>query len=146
MLGDFHIAEPKALIGFAGRRVIEQTVRETLPEGFQTAEFLLDHGIADMVCERKALRNTIIRITNLIMQPCPGGAIENLDDRLDIPDQNNAADAPNQLTPKVSEDIIDQPIPDMVGPDDQAQSEVEQEATLIPDDPKPHKKKNATEN
>ena len=59
MLGDIHIAEPKALIGFAGPRVIEQTVREKLPEGFQRSEFLLEHGAIDMVVDRRDLRDRI---------------------------------------------------------------------------------------
>ena len=59
MLGDVHIAEPKALIGFAGPRVIEQTVREKLPEGFQRSEFLLDHGAIDMIVDRRDLRDQI---------------------------------------------------------------------------------------
>ena len=59
MLGDLIIAEPRALIGFAGPRVIEQTVRETLPEGFQQSEFLLEHGAVDMVVARNELRETI---------------------------------------------------------------------------------------
>ena len=63
MLGDINIAEPKALIGFAGPRVIEQTVRETLPEGFQRSEFLLDHGAIDMIIDR---RNMKLEITNII--------------------------------------------------------------------------------
>lgn len=61
-LGDIIIAEPNALIGFAGPRVIEQTVRQTLPEGFQRSEFLLEHGHIDMIIERKALRTTIAEI------------------------------------------------------------------------------------
>ncbi len=61
-LGDIIIAEPNALIGFAGPRVIEQTVRQTLPEGFQRSEFLLEHGHIDMIVERKALRNTVAEI------------------------------------------------------------------------------------
>ena len=61
-LGDIIIAEPKALIGFAGPRVIEQTVRQTLPEGFQRSEFLLEHGHIDMIVERKDLRHTIAEI------------------------------------------------------------------------------------
>jgi len=64
MLGDVHIAEPKALIGFAGPRVIEQTVREKLPEGFQRSEFLLEHGAIDMVVDRRDLRD---RIASLIL-------------------------------------------------------------------------------
>lgn len=59
MLGDVNIAEPKALIGFAGPRVIEQTVRETLPEGFQRSEFLLEHGAIDMIVDRREMRNKI---------------------------------------------------------------------------------------
>jgi acetyl-CoA carboxylase carboxyl transferase subunit beta len=59
MLGDVNIAEPKALIGFAGPRVIEQTVRQTLPEGFQRSEFLLDHGAIDMIVDRRQLREQI---------------------------------------------------------------------------------------
>ncbi len=59
MLGDINIAEPNALIGFAGPRVIEQTVRETLPEGFQRSEFLLEHGALDMIVDRREMRSTI---------------------------------------------------------------------------------------
>lgn len=59
MLGDINIAEPKAMIGFAGRRVIEQTVRQTLPESFQTSEFLLEHGALDMIVRREHMRETI---------------------------------------------------------------------------------------
>ena len=59
MLGDVHIAEPGALIGFAGQRVIESTIREKLPEGFQRAEYLLDHGMVDMVVHRKELKKTL---------------------------------------------------------------------------------------
>ena len=62
MLGDVQIAEPGALIGFAGQRVIEQTIREKLPEGFQRAEYLLDHGMLDMVVPRKDLRETLGRL------------------------------------------------------------------------------------
>jgi acetyl-CoA carboxylase carboxyl transferase subunit beta len=66
MLGDVHIAEPGALIGFAGQRVIEQTIREKLPEGFQRAEYLKDHGMIDMVVERKDMRRTISRLVRLM--------------------------------------------------------------------------------
>jgi len=59
MLGDIIIAEPGARIGFAGRRVIEQTVREKLPEGFQSSEFLVDHGAIDMICDRREMRDTL---------------------------------------------------------------------------------------
>lgn len=62
MLGDVNIAEPKALIGFAGPRVIEQTIRQQLPEGFQRSEFLVEHGMLDMVVERRALKDVITRV------------------------------------------------------------------------------------
>ena len=67
MLGDIQIAEPKALIGFAGQRVIEQTIREKLPEGFQRAEYLLDHGMLDMVVHRAELPATLARVLGLLM-------------------------------------------------------------------------------
>lgn len=67
-MGDVVMAEPKALIGFAGPRVIEQTVREQLPEGFQRAEFLLDKGAIDMVVSRKDMKNEIVRIVTLLMR------------------------------------------------------------------------------
>ena len=66
MLGDIHIAEPRALIGFAGPRVIQQTVRETLPEGFQRSEFLLEHGAIDMVVGRLEIRDTIAALVRLL--------------------------------------------------------------------------------
>lgn len=66
MLGDIHIAEPKALIGFAGPRVIEQTVRQTLPEGFQRSEFLLEHGAVDMVVDRRELRDRIANLCTIL--------------------------------------------------------------------------------
>jgi acetyl-CoA carboxylase carboxyl transferase subunit beta len=72
MLGDVHIAEPGALIGFAGPRVIEQTIREQLPNGFQRAEYLLAHGMVDMVVHRHGLRGTLARLCRLIMHPQPG--------------------------------------------------------------------------
>ena len=67
ILGDVHIAEPKAMIGFAGKRVIEQTVRETLEEPFQRAEYLLDHGVVDQIVHRHALRDTVSRIVSKLM-------------------------------------------------------------------------------
>lgn len=67
MLGDIHIAEPGALIGFAGPRVIEQTVRETLPEGFQRSEFLLSHGAIDMIVDRRQMREKISSLCTMLM-------------------------------------------------------------------------------
>ena len=69
MVGDIHISEPGATIGFAGRRVIEETVRETLPPDFQTAEYLLEHGMVDMVVSRENLNTKIGTILNLLMNP-----------------------------------------------------------------------------
>jgi acetyl-CoA carboxylase carboxyl transferase subunit beta len=72
MLGDIHIAEPNALIGFAGPRVIEQTVREQLPEGFQRSEFLLEHGAIDMIVDRRELRDKVSSICAMLSaQPSP---------------------------------------------------------------------------
>ena len=62
MLGDVNIAEPKALIGFAGPRVIEQTIRQKLPEGFQRSEFLLEHGMLDIVVDRRELKDLVVRM------------------------------------------------------------------------------------
>ena len=67
MIGDIHIAERGAMIGFAGKRVIEQTIREKLPEGFQTAEYLKEHGMVDIVVERKNLKETVDRVLRLLM-------------------------------------------------------------------------------
>ena len=72
MLGDLNLAEPRALIGFAGPRVIEQTVRETLPQGFQRSEFLLDHGAVDMIVDRREMRETLGSLLAMLMrQPAP---------------------------------------------------------------------------
>lgn len=84
MLGDINIAEPGALIGFAGPRVIEQTVRETLPEGFQRSEFLLEHGALDQICDRRELRDRIADLVAMLMrraqletqEPAGNGATE----------------------------------------------------------------------
>jgi len=86
MLGDIHIAEPKALIGFAGARVIEQTVREKLPEGFQRAEYLHEHGIVDMVVPRTELRSTLAHLISLLREP----------DRMDPEPEAAAPAAPPQ--------------------------------------------------
>ncbi len=75
MLGDVHIAEPGAVIGFAGARVIEQTIRERLPEGFQRAEYLEAHGMIDMVVRRQDMRATLARLCALLMQRPPDTAV-----------------------------------------------------------------------
>lgn len=74
MLGDVIIAEPKALIGFAGPRVIEQTIRQKLPKGFQRSEFLLDHGMVDMVVDRRELNGAIVRMLDFMMADAAASA------------------------------------------------------------------------
>ena len=71
MLGDVQLAEPGALIGFAGQRVIEQTIREKLPEGFQRAEYLLEHGMIDMIVHRHQMKETLGRLLRLLMKQPP---------------------------------------------------------------------------
>ena len=75
MLADIAIAEPNSVIGFAGARVIEETIRETLPEGFQRAEYLLDHGMVDMVVRRKELKATLARVLGLLLKPEPSAEV-----------------------------------------------------------------------
>jgi acetyl-CoA carboxylase carboxyl transferase subunit beta len=69
MLGDVNIAEPKALIGFAGPRVIEQTIRQKLPDGFQRSEFLLEHGMLDMIVDRREMKDTLVRVLRFGVRP-----------------------------------------------------------------------------
>jgi len=78
MLGDIHIAERGAQIGFAGARVIEDTIRETLPEGFQRAEYLMEHGMVDMVVHRKDLRPTLVKLLDLLRRPMPSAEVVTL--------------------------------------------------------------------
>ncbi|MDP5347116.1 MAG: acetyl-CoA carboxylase carboxyl transferase subunit beta, partial [Paracoccaceae bacterium] len=91
MLGDVQIAEPGALICFAGPRVIEQTIREKLPEGFQRAEYLLDHGMLDRVTPRTKLREELITITRMLIGQPP--AVWG-----DLPAPDAAATAPASAT------------------------------------------------
>jgi acetyl-CoA carboxylase carboxyl transferase subunit beta len=94
MLGDVHISEPNALICFAGPRVIEQTIREKLPEGFQRAEYLLDHGMLDRVTKRTELREELITITRMLMNQPPA-----IKGDLPAPEPEEAAvDAPAENT------------------------------------------------
>ncbi|MEQ9639944.1 MAG: acetyl-CoA carboxylase, carboxyltransferase subunit beta [Alphaproteobacteria bacterium] len=87
MLGDINVAEPNALIGFAGRRVIEGTIREQLPEGFQRAEYLLEHGMLDMVVHRHRLRATLSRVLHMLCRPGPEAEVVKLaQEDLEIPE------------------------------------------------------------
>jgi acetyl-CoA carboxylase carboxyl transferase subunit beta len=79
MLGDVNIAEPKALIGFAGPRVIEQTVREKLPEGFQRSEFLVEHGAIDMIVDRREMRERVASLLAILMRAPGATAVEQLE-------------------------------------------------------------------
>lgn len=78
MLGDLNVAEPRALIGFAGPRVIQQTVRETLPEGFQRSEFLLEHGVIDMIVDRRDMRERLSQVLHMLMKQ-PARPVEHAD-------------------------------------------------------------------
>jgi len=89
MLGDIHIAEPGAMIGFAGKRVIQETIREELPDDFQTAEYLLEHGMVDMVCARKDQPEMLSRIIDMLMnkksKPTKGvkkSGLKGIDDKI----------------------------------------------------------------
>lgn len=110
MLGDVAIAEPGALIGFAGARVIEQTIRETLPEGFQRAEYLLEHGMIDMVVPRSELKATVSRIVTLLRNPKPAGEL------VPLPTESSASkteepkpDEPSADTATAEESTPEQP-------------------------------------
>jgi acetyl-CoA carboxylase carboxyl transferase subunit beta len=96
MLGDIAIAEPGAVIGFAGARVIEQTIRETLPDGFQRSEYLFDHGMVDMVVARAELRDTLIRLLSLLRNKPPAAS---------------AAETPPGPTPEPGGGVPDDPGP-----------------------------------
>ena len=119
MLGDLNIAEPNALIGFAGPRVIEQTVRETLPEGFQRSEFLLEHGTVDMIVHRHDMRARV------------GGVLRKLTHNIALPTEGDVSDdAP------IDEPLVDEaPIADAVDAADVDTSETHEASTVKSDDP-----------
>ena len=104
MLGDIQIAEPNALIGFAGPRVIEQTIREQLPEGFQRAEYLLDHGMLDRVTHRSKIKEELTSLCRMLMgmePPVVGDlpAPAPIDDQLPPPKPEPAAAAGDEVAP-----------------------------------------------
>jgi len=101
MLGDMIIAEPEALIGFAGARVIEQTIGEKLPEGFQTAEYLLDHGMVDIIAHRNQLRPTLVRLLRQLL------AMPSLESDDLLVDRQVAAGGPVLAKAEVAEEAID---------------------------------------
>ena len=109
MLGDIAISEPGAVIGFAGARVIEQTIREKLPEGFQRAEYLLDHGMVDMVVRRHELRKTLVRVIGLLRNPGPSADVV----RIPGGAEEIAAQAVAAERAKVKESAKEAPVIDM---------------------------------
>jgi acetyl-CoA carboxylase carboxyl transferase subunit beta len=122
MLGDIAIAEPGAQIGFAGQRVIEQTIREKLPEGFQKAEYLLEHGMIDMVVHRFELRPTVARIVRLLLQP-------KLEPCAELPAERRRKapeEAPLALLEVAEDDAAPQPAPVVDGGGNDAGDELRQ--------------------
>jgi acetyl-CoA carboxylase carboxyl transferase subunit beta len=97
MLGDINIAEPRALIGFAGPRVIEQTIKQKLPKDFQRAEFLLEHGMLDAVVDRREMREFIIKALNFMVNP----AVQHQPVRPQLPPNNNGSGTLPELQPEV---------------------------------------------
>jgi len=105
MLGDLIIAEPKATIGFAGRRVIEQTLREKLPENFQSSEYLLQHGFVDAIVPRTQLKKTLVQLINLHQPqslPAPGNSAE-MTTSLRVPEDRDEAHVPITDNHKIAE-------------------------------------------
>ncbi len=102
MLGDLHIAEPGALIGFAGQRVIKQTIGQDLPEGFQTAEFVQEHGFIDLIVPRQEMRETLDRILSLLWEypALPGGATNNNAGNVSVGEMQEDVTPPVKSTPR----------------------------------------------
>jgi acetyl-CoA carboxylase carboxyl transferase subunit beta len=101
MLADITLAEPGALIGFAGPRVIESTLHQSLPEGFQKSEYLFEHGMVDAVVHRGEIRPTLIRLTSLLMAPLPGADVVDLVERsVAIPELGKSAPEVEILPPE----------------------------------------------
>ena len=121
MLGDIHIAEPGAEIGFAGKRVIEQTIRERLPDDFQTSEYLLEHGMVDMVVPRKELRETIANLLHILMKQ-PAFEHDKIEEDLppllalareqDAADADGGAEAVDEAEALTAEEVAGEPAPD----------------------------------
>ncbi len=103
MLGDINIAEPRALIGFAGPRVIAQTVRETLPEGFQRSEFLLDHGAIDMIVDRRSMKSTLSRLVAKLQGEAITGASVDVNAERNLVTDHGSNMGENRNSPGTSE-------------------------------------------
>lgn len=98
MLGDIQVAEPGAIIGFAGARVIEQTIRETLPDGFQRSEYLLEHGMVDMVIHRADLHDSLVQLLGLLLHRDPAAAVLAIGDASRKPRRGKRAKDDKQIT------------------------------------------------
>lgn len=119
MLGDIQIAEPGAIIGFAGARVIEQTIRETLPEGFQRAEYLKEHGMVDMVVHRHELRETLIQLLGLLLHRDPAAPVLSIEDQERRPKRSRRGkDAKTLAMPPPDPSVPDASLFDSDGGDD----------------------------
>jgi acetyl-CoA carboxylase carboxyl transferase subunit beta len=105
MLGDVAVAEPGALIAFTGPRVIENTIKEKLPEGFQRAEYLLEHGMVDMVVHRRELRDTLIRLLDLFMRPEAKAGREPQEGPLAIPPPPSSGNLGEANTDSIEHDV-----------------------------------------
>ncbi len=110
MLGDVSLAEPGALIGFAGPRVIESTIRQTLPDGFQKSEYLLDHGMVDAVVHRRDLRDTLARIIGLLTNPQPqADVVELVEKSVEIPEATGGKEVTVDAVPVEDDGAGDKP-------------------------------------
>ncbi len=137
MLGDVHIAEPGALICFAGPRVIEQTIREKLPEGFQRAEYLLEHGMVDMVVHRHDMRDTLSRIVRILMH-APAAELAAEDEIDAAPAEEDVEGVEDQAAPEEAQAEGE----DVVAEEDQAQEEeIPKAAEMVAADDEPAKPK-----
>jgi acetyl-CoA carboxylase carboxyl transferase subunit beta len=105
MLGDVAIAEPGAVIGFAGARVIEQTIHEKLPEGFQRSEYLMEHGMVDMVVPRQELRAKLIQLIGLLLHKNPSAEVVNISGARRRPLQKDEASGPVPPDPTVPDAV-----------------------------------------
>jgi acetyl-CoA carboxylase carboxyl transferase subunit beta len=125
MLGDVHLAEPGALIGFAGPRVIEQTIREKLPEGFQRAEYLMEHGMVDMVVHRHHLRETLSRLCSLLMER------RELKRRVEPRGGRQGDGVAPIVEPQPPRIVVDNPLPQAVEPDETEDDRRRSEANAL---------------
>jgi len=122
MLGDVHIAEPGAVIGFAGRRVIEGTIREKLPEDFQTSEYLLEHGMVDLIVPRPQLKPTISRIVRILMN-LPALTLEELAPAAEEPEAGEAEQKVDEAPAEADGEAVEEKTAELA---DQGSADVEE--------------------